>query len=131
MIQHILNYVTNYIIPYIITQIHLINPITWIFLFIVSVIFDVTYTKSVLVIARVKARSAANLSVLMYLLTAYGTINYMHNIFNLIPIIIGAWVGTYYILKHEERRRKLWKEKRDKQKQERLYSQENEEVNDN
>jgi uncharacterized protein YebE (UPF0316 family) len=118
MIQHILNYI--------IAQIHLINPITWILLFIVSIIFDVTYTKSVLVIARVKAISAANLSVLMYLLTAYGTLNYIHNIFNLIPIAAGAWIGTYFILKYEERRRKIWKEKRDKEKQEKL-NQENDE----
>jgi hypothetical protein len=45
---------------------------------------------------------------------AYGTINYVKNFINIIPIAVGAWVGTYGILKFERIRRN--KRRREKQK---------------
>jgi hypothetical protein len=34
----------------------------------------------------------------MYLLTAYGTIEYISNPYNLIPILTGGFIGTYVTL---------------------------------
>jgi hypothetical protein len=92
----------NTIWTYIVTHISLINPTVWILLFLVSIIYDIVYTKSVLHISRLDAAPAANLSVILYLMMAYGTVNYMSNLLNLIPISIGAWLGTYAILKYEK-----------------------------
>jgi hypothetical protein len=103
---------------YIITHIPLINPIVWVMLFGVSIIYDIVYTKSVLHISRLNAAPAANLSVILYLMMAYGTFNYMSNLLNLIPIAFGAWIGTYGILKYEKIQKDKWKKERDRLKRE-------------
>jgi hypothetical protein len=37
----------------------------------------------------------------MYALTAWGTIEYVNNFWNAIPIGLGAWLGTYLTLTNE------------------------------
>ena len=90
---------------YIVFQITHINYSAWTVLFFISIIFDIVYTKSVLYISRLIPKKAAITSVLLYLLTAIGTINYVKNPFNLVPICIGAWIGSYFILKYEAKLR--------------------------
>ena len=103
---------------YIVSQINTIDPLTWIILFFISIIYDVVYTKSILHISRLDAVASANLSVILYLMMAYGTINYVKNFINLIPIALGAWIGTYFILKYEKYiRKKRRKEKEELKKQ--------------
>ena len=87
---------------YIVTNIPLINPVVWALLFVVSIFYDIVYTKSILYISKLSAGPAANLSIVLYLMMAYGTFNYLENLLNLIPISIGAWIGTYGILKWEK-----------------------------
>jgi hypothetical protein len=111
----------NTVWTYIVNQIHTIDPLTWTLLFCVSIIYDIFYTKSIIHISRLNAAGAANLSVLLYLMMAYGTINYVKNFINLIPIAIGAWIGTYGILKYErylrnKNRREKAKIKREEEK---------------
>jgi len=99
---------------YITTQVNLIDPLTWIFLFVISIIYDIVYTKSILHISRLDAIAAANLSVLLYVMMAYGTINYVKNFINIIPIIFGAWIGTYGILKFEKHQKNKKEENKEK-----------------
>jgi len=103
---------------YFVTQAQTVDPLTWILLFLVSIVYDIFYTKSIIHISRLDAGAAANLSVLLYLMMAYGTINYVKNFINLIPIAIGAWVGTYAILKYERRQRNNKRREKEKQKRE-------------
>ena len=104
----------NTIWTYLVTQAQTVDPLTWILLFLVSIVYDIFYTKSVIHISRLDAGAAANLSVLLYLMMAYGTINYVKNFINLIPIAIGAWIGTYGILKYERKQRN--KKRREKER---------------
>ena len=105
---------------YIVSQAETVNILTWVLLFCVSIIYDIFYTKSILHISRLDAGAAANLSVLLYFMMAYGTINYVKSVINLIPIALGAWVGTYGILKYE----KMLKNKR-RRERERLKREKN------
>jgi TRAP-type C4-dicarboxylate transport system permease small subunit len=83
-----------------------INILTWIILFFVYLAFDILYTKYILSISKLKAITASTLSVILCGFTAYGTIKYVENFWNVIPIIAASWLGTYFILKYEIRKRK-------------------------
>jgi len=96
------------------TQIEQINILVWIVLFIISIVYDILYTKSVLYISRLNAVGAANLSVLLYVMMSYGIINFIENIFNIIPIILGSWLGTYGILKFEKHQKNKKEENKEK-----------------
>jgi hypothetical protein len=98
---------------YILTQLHSINLLMWVLLFFVSIVYDIFYTKSILHISKLNAVAAANLSMLLYLIMAFGIINYVKHFINIVPIILGAWIGTYGILKYE----KYIRDKRRKEKQ--------------
>ena len=78
-----------------------ISILNWIFLFITYFIFDLLYVKYVLSVSKLNAIQAANLSALLYLLTAYGTIEFVTNILNIIPIIVASWFGTYLAIWYE------------------------------
>jgi hypothetical protein len=81
-----------------------INILTWAGLFAVYLCVDVLYTKYVIAVSKYQALSAANYSLLMYALTAWGTIEYVNNFWNAIPIGLGAWLGTYLTLRNENKK---------------------------
>jgi hypothetical protein len=78
-----------------------VTILNWTVLFAVYLAFDVFYAKYVLALSKLQALKAANLSVVMYILTVYGTIQYVENPINAIPVALGAWLGTYLTVKHE------------------------------
>jgi len=51
---------------------------------------------------------------------AYGTINYVKSVINLIPIALGAWVGTYGILKYEKMLKNKRRRERERLKREKI-----------
>lgn len=101
---------------YILAQISTIDPLTWVLLFFVSIVYDIVYTKSIIHISKLNAGAAANFSAILYFMIAFSTIQYIEQPFNVIPLIIGSWLGTYGILKLEKYKRdKRRKEKRKKE----------------
>jgi hypothetical protein len=52
---------------------------------------------------RLEALKSANVGVFIYLLSVYGTVQYIENLWNVVPIAAGSWVGTYYTLLWERR----------------------------
>lgn len=70
----------------------------WIILFTIYLIFDCLYALYIKAIYDLRPLRASFLSVAMYLLTAYGTIEYISNPYNLIPILTGGFIGTYVTL---------------------------------
>lgn len=76
-----------------------INIWSWVVLFLVYLFFDIFYILYIQSVTSVKPLRAANIGVVMYLLTAYGTIEYIDNIYNLVPILTGGWLGSYLTLK--------------------------------
>jgi hypothetical protein len=81
-----------------------ISILTWGGLFAVYLCVDVLYTKYVIAVSKYQAINAANYSLLMYALTAWGTIEYVNNFWNAVPIGLGAWLGTYLTLHNENRK---------------------------
>ena len=78
-----------------------INP--WIFLGLVILYFvlDMLYSNYVISIGRLKAIKTANYSALLIFLTAIAVIEYVQNIWYLLPICIGAWGGSFVSIKIE------------------------------
>jgi hypothetical protein len=82
-----------------------INFWIWLGLFFTYLVFDILYVQYILCVSKLNAFQAANISVIMYFLTAFGTVQYVDNFLNIIPIIIGSWLGTYVTLRYEIRRK--------------------------
>lgn len=81
-----------------------INIWSWIVLFFIYLFFDIFYILYIQSVTDVRPARAANIGVVMYLLTAYGTIEYIDNLANLIPILLGGWLGSYLTLKLGKRK---------------------------
>ena len=72
-----------------------IRVLTWVLLFFSAFtldIFTVLYTKAI--VAK-RGLRAANISVVLFLLSVYGTINYISDPINIVPIALGYWLGSY------------------------------------
>ena len=82
-----------------------INLITWAILFFVYLIYDILYAKYILYVSKLNAFKAANTGVLLYMLVAYGTVQYVTNLWNIIPIVLGSWIGTYFTIRYENKRK--------------------------
>lgn len=76
-----------------------ISLVTWLVLFIIYILFDALYVLYIQAVTDVKPLKASILGSAMYLFTAYGTIEYIDNFVNLIPILIGGFLGTFVTLK--------------------------------
>lgn len=78
-----------------------VNP--WICLGLIALYFilDALYSNYVISIGRLKAMKTANYSALLILLTGIATIKYVQNIWYLLPICIGAWLGSFVSIKIE------------------------------
>lgn len=69
-------------------------------IFVVYVIFDILYALYVLCVSRQQALTASGISAVLYSLGAYGVMNYLHNIWYLVPLACGAFVGTYVAVRY-------------------------------
>jgi len=68
--------------------------------FVVYVFFDILYALYVLCVSRKKPIAASFTGALLYSLGAVGVMNYTHNIWYLVPLSLGAFVGTYIAVKY-------------------------------
>lgn len=68
--------------------------------FVVYVLFDILYAFYVLCVSRKLPVTASTVSAALYSLGAYGVMSYMENPWYLIPLAIGAWVGTFVAIKY-------------------------------
>ena len=76
-----------------------INILTWALLLVTYLAFDSLYVLYIKAVGKGSALKASFISVFMYLLTAYGTIEYIDNFVNIIPILIGSFGGNFITLK--------------------------------
>lgn len=72
-------------------------------IFISYVLVDALYAYYTLQLTKRKAYSAATSGALMYFLIAVGVLNYVQNYLYLIPLALGSWIGTFFIVKREQR----------------------------
>ena len=74
----------------------------WAALFPVYYLYEYIGTKNTIATNRLQATAASNTGVLMYVIGIMGTyICVTDGLINLIPIIAGAWFGSYFSVKAE------------------------------
>ena len=76
---------------------------TAIFIFFAYVLVDALYAYYTLEVTKRKPYSAATVGAIMYLIIAIGVINYIQNYLYLIPLVLGSWIGTFIVVKREQR----------------------------
>lgn len=95
-----------------------VNP--WVFTGLALLYFalDTFYSKYVLSIGRLKPISASNYSALLILLTGFATSEYVRNLWYLVPMCAGAWLGSFVSIEIERKKRnKRAKLRRDQKKE--------------
>ena len=76
------------------------NWLTALTVFVVYVFFDILYAVYVICVSRKQALAASATGAMLYSLGAVGVMNYTHNILYLIPLSLGAFIGTYIAVKY-------------------------------
>lgn len=73
--------------------------------FFAYVLVDAMYAYYTLAVAQAKAGRAATVGAFMHFLIALGVLSYVENYLYIVPIALGSWVGTYIVVRREEKRR--------------------------
>lgn len=79
------------------------NDFSWLnaaIVFVVYIFFDILYALYVICVSRRQAVAASAISSVLYSLGAYGVMSYLHNPLYIIPLAIGAFIGTYIAVKY-------------------------------
>lgn len=66
-------------------------------------IVDAMYAYYTLAVTQRRAISAATTGALMHFLLALGVLSYVQNYLYIIPIAIGSWLGTFYIVSKDKK----------------------------
>lgn len=67
--------------------------------FIAYVVIDILYALYVVYVGKRNALASAVTSTLIYSLGAYGIVTFSKNIWYIIPLATGAFIGTYFTVK--------------------------------
>lgn len=73
-------------------------------IFVAYFVIDILYVYYTLYVTHLRAVAAANTSFLIYLIAAIGVINYVSDYLYIIPLVAGAWLGTYVTVEWEKRK---------------------------
>jgi len=65
-------------------------------------VFDWLYAKYTLAIANLKAVSASILGMIIYVISAFGVLNYVENFLYIIPMVIGGGFGMFFAIQREK-----------------------------
>ena len=81
------------------------NYLAAIGLFFAATALDAIFALYTVAVINTKPMRAASLSLLTYTLEAVGVVNYVNNRWYLVPLGLGAFVGSYAVVKWEERKK--------------------------
>ena len=70
-------------------------------LYFAATLLDAIFALYTVAVINTKPLRAANLSFLTYMLEAVGVVNYVHNKWYLAPLALGAFSGSYAVVKWE------------------------------
>jgi uncharacterized protein YebE (UPF0316 family) len=82
-----------------------INWLLWLGLFGVSLLIDAVYVLYTVSIMNARPMTASIMSVLSYVLGAIGVVSYVDNKLNLVPLVFGAFIGTFVVVKWESNKK--------------------------
>ncbi len=74
-----------------------------IIVFVAYVLVDGMYAYYTLRVTERKPYSAATTGALMHFILAFGVLNYVQNYLYVIPLALGSWVGTYIVVRREQK----------------------------
>jgi hypothetical protein len=81
------------------------NPLLAVGLFVAATLLDAIFALYTVAVVKTQPFRAASLSFLTYMLEAVGVVNYVNNKWYLVPLALGAFVGSYAVVKREEARK--------------------------
>ncbi len=73
-------------------------------IFLAYFVLDILSVYYTLFVTRYRPIASANIVVALYLISAFGVINYVNNYLYIIPVALGAWLGTYVSVEWEKRK---------------------------
>lgn len=76
--------------------------ITALTIFFTYVVIDMLYAWYIMSVNKKRALTAAFLTAIIYSLLAFGVVSYSKNIYYLVPLASGAFLGTYLMVKFKE-----------------------------
>ena len=79
-----------------------VNIWTCLFLFGIYFVFDILYAQFILSVQKLKATLSATISGTMYIVSAIGIIKYTENPWYLLPVALGASLGTFCFIRREK-----------------------------
>ncbi len=74
-------------------------------IFLAYIVLDVLYVRYTCGVTQLKPAQAANNGSVMYFLLAFGVFNYVTNPLYLLPLFLGSWIGTYFAVNRERKKR--------------------------
>lgn len=66
---------------------------------VIYIVGDALYAQYTLSVAERHPASASNASALIHLMYALGVMSYVGNYLYIIPIAIGSWIGTFFLVR--------------------------------
>jgi type IV secretory pathway VirB3-like protein len=81
------------------------NWMTAIGLFFASLLLDAVFALYIVAVNKGQSILAATLSLITYLLMAVGIVSYVENKWYIVPLALGAFVGSYIIVERESRKK--------------------------
>jgi uncharacterized membrane protein len=82
------------------------NWLQAIVLFFASAILDAVFALYTVAVVKSKALTASSMSLLTYLLMAVGILSFVKNRWYVMPLALGAFTGTYLVVKYEAVKKK-------------------------
>lgn len=76
-----------------------LSVLTFIGVLVSYLLVDAMYARYTIEIVNENATRAATIGALMHVLLAYGVLSYTQNALYIIAIVIGSWIGTYYVVR--------------------------------
>ena len=72
----------------------------FLFVMLLYVVIDIVWAKYTQAIAKNNVLAASSCATIIPILSAFVVLQYIHNIYVLIPMAIGSFIGTYIALKY-------------------------------
>jgi len=71
--------------------------------FVAYLLVDAMYAYYTLAVTKNRPVAAASVGATMHFLIAFGVLNYVQNYLYIIPLAVGSWFGTYFVVRYSSK----------------------------
>ena len=75
---------------------------TGLLVFVVYIVFDGMYAYYTIAVTEKNPFKAATTGSVMHFLLAVGVLSYVQNYLYIVPLALGSWIGTYFVVKRSK-----------------------------